>query len=416
MIAVRIEASGAEFLTPGNDHAVLCGFGFDAETFQVIDRGGDAVGLFDPQFFGILHNESVFAGGSENRENGDFVDQGSGYILLNGSTANGGVLDTYVADHLPIDLFQGGDGDAGSGGEKEIQQRGASGIEADPVQREIGTGDEERGDEKEGGGRKIRWYSEFAAGQNGEAFEGDHAIDNGDIRAEFTQGEFGVIARADRLADDGFAFGVETPKEDAGLYLGAGHGKGVVNGMEFGAVDGQGREFSVTRFDVRSHTGKRLHDAAHGPAGQRFVTDDAAGEWLGCENPSHHTDQGAGVAGVKIRFRGGPSVQTFAVYRDRSAILIYLYSQGANSVEGGVAIGASGVVADCRGVPGDGSKNRVPVRDGFVSRQNERTCQRSGRMNSLQHEWNSPSLPCGKKRVFADGTHRKNVVWESRYK
>src|ERR1019366_9290959 len=84
---------------------------------------------------------------------------------------------------------------------------------------------------------------------------------NAKIRAEFAQGDLGVIARRHRLRYGGPAVGEESAEQDACLHLCAGHGQGVVDGPQPGAVDFERREFPFPRVDLRTPFGPWPADA-----------------------------------------------------------------------------------------------------------------------------------------------------------
>ena len=100
-----------------------------------------------------------------------------------------------------------------------------------------------------------------------------------EVRAEFAQGQFGVIAGLDAFADDGLRLRKKSGEQDAGLDLGAGHRQLVIDGAQVGiAVNLERRKLVVAGGDLRTHLGERLHDASHGPAGEGLVAADAAGQ------------------------------------------------------------------------------------------------------------------------------------------
>ena len=66
-----------------------------------------------------------------------------------------------------------------------------------------------------------------------------------DLRAELLERDFGVVARADRLADDGVALREQAGQQNAALDLRAGHGELVIDAMQRAAVDGERRKLSV---------------------------------------------------------------------------------------------------------------------------------------------------------------------------
>ena len=95
----------------------------------------------------------------------------------------------------------------------------------------------------------------------------------GERGAEGAEGQLAVVAGADGFADGGGAGGLQAGEEDAGLDLGAGNGRGVVDGAERTAVDGE-RSVAVGEREARAHRFKRFADALHGAAGERVVADE----------------------------------------------------------------------------------------------------------------------------------------------
>ena len=62
--------------------------------------------------------------------------------------------------------------------------------------------------------------------------------------------------------------------QEAHIDLSAGHRQRVLDGMELGAINGQGRKPVLPCVDPRSHFGERRHNARHGTLGKRFVASD----------------------------------------------------------------------------------------------------------------------------------------------
>ena len=73
-------------------------------------------------------------------------------------------------------------------------------------------------------------------------------------------------------------------------------------------------------------------------------------------------------SGVEIGGGFLPSVKTFAVYLDGGPIEFHMDAQRLHRAESGMAIGTGGIVPEGGGSFGEGGKNRVTVRDGFVLR------------------------------------------------
>jgi len=103
--------------------------------------------------------------------------------------------------------LQIGDGDGRAHLLEEIEDGGARGIQADIGDIEIGLGEERGCGNEENSGRKIaRDVQGFGLERGfsvlgGEAVNGDGAALLFDVRAEFFESEFGVVAGFGRLGD-----------------------------------------------------------------------------------------------------------------------------------------------------------------------------------------------------------------------
>jgi len=80
---------------------------------------------------------------------------------------------------------------------------------------------------------------------------------------------------------------LQSGEEHRGFHLGAGVGRGVVDGGEGRAVDCYGR-VAVGEFDARAHLREGLTDALHGAAAERGVADEVKVARLCCEQAGEH--------------------------------------------------------------------------------------------------------------------------------
>ena len=267
-----------------------------------------------------------------------------------------------------MDFFELQDGDAGSEGGEDVEERGARGVEADAVEDEAGVGKERGGAEEECGGRNIAGDRGFDGVEFLRAGDGD-GIDGASERgAEGTQREFAVVAGADGFADDCGALGLQAGEQNAGLDLGAGNGRGEVDGVERSAFDGDGR-VAVGEGEVRAHFAERLANALHGAAGERCIADEGEGALLRREQAGDHAHRGAGVAAIE-RMIGWSDAATDAV--DFNAAVIELAdfcAEGLHAGEGGGAVGAGGEVGEARGALSKCAEQGVAMADGFVAGQ-----------------------------------------------
>jgi len=119
------------------------------------------------------------------------------------------------------------------------------------------------------------------------AGDGDGVEGARDACAERAEGELAVVAGADGFADLGCALRLQSGEEHRGFHLGAGGGRGVVDGGEGRAVDCYGR-VAVGEFDARAHLREGLTDALHGAAAERGVADEGEVARLCCEQAGEH--------------------------------------------------------------------------------------------------------------------------------
>ena len=186
-------------------------------------------------------------------------------------------------------------------------------------------------------------------------------------RAERAEGELAVVASADRFADGGGAACLESGEEQSGFDLGAGDGRGVVDGGKGCAVDRDGR-VAFGEFDARAHLRERLADAFHGAAAERGVADEGEAARLRCDQARQHAHGRAGVAAVEGMVRGGEvaggSGDFDCVVRPRN-----LGAEGGDTGEGGGTVGAGGEIGKARGPVGESAQQCVTVADTFVAGQ-----------------------------------------------
>ena len=120
--------------------------------------------------------------------------------------------------------------------------------------------------------------------------------------AECAEREFAVVAGANGLADGGGALGLQAREKDAGFDLCAGDGRGVVDGVERGALNDDGG-VAFGEGEARAHFCERLANALHGAARKRCVADEGEGALLRREQAGDHAHRGAGVAAVERMIR-----------------------------------------------------------------------------------------------------------------
>jgi hypothetical protein len=160
-----------------------------------------------------------------------------------------------------------------------------------------------------------------------------------------------VVAGADRLADDGGAFGEQSAEEDARFDLRAGYRQRVIDRVQRSPVDDERRKlavfaFDTARLDAGAHLFERFDDAAHRSSREGFVAEDAAGEGLRGQQSRHHANRRPRIAGVQIPVRLLPAIESAALYGDRGAFFRHFNSERADAAEGRMAIGAGRIIGD----------------------------------------------------------------------
>ena len=242
---------------------------------------------------------------------------------------------------------------------EHVEQRGAGGVEAERVEDEVGTGEERGGAEEEGGRGHVTGDGGFDGVQVLAAGDGNGIAGAGEGRAKRAEGELAVVASADRFANGGGAACLESGEEQSGFDLGAGDGRGVVDGGKGCAVDRDGR-VAFGEFYARAHLRERLADAFHGAAAERGVADEGEGARLRCDQARQHAHGRAGVAAVEGMVRGGEvaggSDNFDCVVSPRN-----LGAEGGDTGEGGGTVGAGGEIGKARGPVGESAQQCVTV-------------------------------------------------------
>ena len=205
------------------------------------------------------------------------------------------------------------------------------------------------------------------------------------VRSKLPQRQLGVVARADRLVHGRAAIGVKPGQQNAAFYLGTRYRQRVFDGVELGSVNDQRRKAPITGFDACAHFLQRLHDALHGPPGERFVAADPALEGLRGQNAGEHTDGRAGIAGVQHAGRLTQSVETMAVNTGDSIPLLDFGAQRPHAGERGLAIRAGRIIRNFGSAFGDRRQHRVTMGDGFVAGKLDRAADSTGRRDLLAH-------------------------------
>jgi hypothetical protein len=119
-----------------------------------------------------------------------------------------------------------------------------------------------RGDDVESAGSWDVCYHLISPGVG--LFDDDRA--DPDVDAEGAQREFAMIARTNRLLDDGLAVGEQSGKQHASLDLRARHLGLVVDRLQRAAMNFQRRPSAFLRLNASAHLRQRLNDSRHRPA------------------------------------------------------------------------------------------------------------------------------------------------------
>ena len=144
--------------------------------------------------------------------------------------------------------------------------------------------------------------------------------------------------------------------------------------------------FNTGSFDPRAHLLQRFNDAAHRPAGQRFITEDPAEERLGGQQTGHHANGRTRVAGVQIAFRLLPATESAALNGDGSSLLFDFNSERADAAERRMAVRPGGIIGDFRRAFRKGRDHCIAVGNRFIARQCDEAGKAPRGANSLSHE------------------------------
>ena len=93
----------------------------------------------------------------------------------------------------------------------------------------------------------------LAPGQLRAPVDGDRLPLHGNLRAEFAQRDFGVVARPHRFAHRRDALGEQPRQQHAGLHLRARHRQRVIDRAQRRPLDFERRELPVPRRDRSAH-------------------------------------------------------------------------------------------------------------------------------------------------------------------
>ena len=146
--------------------------------------------------------------------------------------------------------------------------------------------------------------------------------------AKGAQSQFAVVARAHSLAHRRRSRRLQARQQDAALHLRAGNRRGVVDGVQRTAIDGQWR-VAVGEREPRAHGFQRLANALHGPPRERLVADEREAPRLRREQAGNHAHRRAGVAAVE-RVRRRPHAPATPVISTDSAPVRFTFAPSAS--------------------------------------------------------------------------------------
>ncbi len=368
MVATRIDDGSVKLLAAGDVQAIFKLFNFGAHGTEISSDEGDAIGFLDAEFFSVADSNTAAGVRADGGEDGKFVDELSGERAADFGRAQAGFVggDLHGADEFRMDFLKLQNGDACSQCSKDVEKRSPGWVEADAVEDEAGVGEEGGGTEKECRGRNVAGHDGFDGVERLWAGDGDGVNGTGKRGAEGPEGEFAVVSRANGLADGSGAFCLQPGEKNACFYLGAGHGRGEVDGVERGAFDDDGR-MAVGEGDMRAHFGERLADALHGTAREGIVTNQRKGALLRCEQSGDHAHRGAGVAAIEGMIRGCDEAADAIDFDTAVVELADLGAEGLHAGERGCAIRPRREVGETRGAFSECAKHGVTVTDGLVA-------------------------------------------------
>ncbi len=200
------------------------------------------------------------------------------------------------------------------------------------------------------------------------AGDGDGVDGAGEVGAEGAEGQFAMVAGAQGFAHGSCPVGLQAGQQDAGFDLGAGDGRGVVDGVEGLAFDGDGR-VAVGESEARTHFPEWFADALHGAARERRVADEGEAALLRREQAGDHAHRGAGVSAVE-RMTGGNDAAGDAIDFDAAVIEVPdSCAEGLHAGESRCTVGAGGEVGEARCAFGECAEHRVAMADGLVAGQ-----------------------------------------------
>ena len=230
------------------------------------------VALLDPQLRGVPDVDALLSAGRQHGQNGNLIDQLRDQCSGQAPAAQVGRADSKVAGQLPVERVFLDDVDGGAHPDQNVHQGPASRVQPHPRDQCFRVRQQQSGCDEEGGrgevtGNGTRLRQGLLTPSNLQCPPGYLQAD-----AELSKGYFGMIAAGQRFNHAGRSGGVESGQQDGRLHLGAGHGHGVIDGLEVSAPDGEGRRVVRACLDFGPHLGQGIDDAPHGAPPQGRVS------------------------------------------------------------------------------------------------------------------------------------------------
>ena len=157
VVGAGVDLGAVEVLVAGDFEAVFVFGEGGSHGAEVFGDEGDAVGLFDAEFFGVADGDAVDGVGRDGGEDGELVDDlgGERSADVHAAWAGGGAVDLDGADEFAVVLFDVEDFDFAAERGDDVEEGGSGGVHADGVEDEVGVGEEEGGAEEECGGGEV---------------------------------------------------------------------------------------------------------------------------------------------------------------------------------------------------------------------------------------------------------------------
>ena len=259
-----------------------------------------------------------------------------------------------------------------------MQQAGATRVQADLLQAQLGAGNDAGGDQVERRRGKIGRHYDVRGAQALAAPQARLARREFDVHAERGQHAFGVVAGRVGFHHAGFALRVQAGQQHGRLDLCAGHRRGEVDAMQrLAAMHLQRRRAVVLGIDPCAHLRQRAGDTAHRAAGQRLIADQRAVERLARQQAGQQAHAGAGIAAVQRCLRCFQAVDTDAMHDAlRRAGGFDAHTQLAEDARGGAGVLAFQEAFDMRSAIGQRGEHHRAVRDRLVAGNGQAALQR----------------------------------------